>query len=126
MQESQTLPPAPSTASATAETGHRLSELNLDDLLGLNDATPSAAADSKPATPQADPDPFAVPLQVCHALHRVSIQSRGDSECLYVTHLPGIAASHISDEMGTDVAALSSAGTDVWADKCAGMAMHET
>lgn len=70
----QRLPPAPSgigeAADATpAETGNRLADLNLDDLLGLKDDTPTtSAAESaagEKAAPASSSDPFAPP-QVQH------------------------------------------------------------
>lgn len=72
LQESEALAPAPSTVAdagvTSADTGNRLAELNLDDLLGLNDATPTAAANEQPAADdkavgRTSDDPFA-PKQV--------------------------------------------------------------
>ena len=64
------LPPAPSGVSegptSLADTGHRMADLNLDDLLGLNDATPTAAdAPADKAAVPSSPDPFAVAQVRC-------------------------------------------------------------
>ncbi|KAK9806666.1 hypothetical protein WJX73_005817 [Symbiochloris irregularis] len=61
------LPSRPS--EAVAETGHSIAELKLDDLLGLNDPSPTAAVaqaqgvSSEPSTATAAADPFAGALQ---------------------------------------------------------------
>lgn len=65
MQDPQVAPSPP--PEAVAETGNSLSELNLDDLLGLNDPSPTAAAahavTSEPSSATAAADPFAGALQ---------------------------------------------------------------